>query len=218
MLGDDIYDLLSVVISIVANETTLQSHGFPVNSTATQGPLLFDLVLVRAIESCQTYIAEVLRLIYEKHPASAGDLEKVGFDFVLSFDSIEELVSAGIEQKVHVLSNKSMADLDTYVQKVHGFSLFATDDQRQHASWLIAIRNLMVHNRSIVNRRLLDRQPASGYKIGDCLKLNLSENLAHLRFLIDWICDVDVRLIERFSLPSQPRSPRPKRLVPWEKS
>jgi hypothetical protein len=100
------------------------------------------LAIVKAIESCQTYVAEVLHLIYKKHPASVGGSEKVDFAFLLNFDSIEELVSAVVEQKVQALSYKSMADLETYVQKVHGFSLFANDDQEQHASWLVEIRNL----------------------------------------------------------------------------
>ena len=218
VLGDDLYDLLALIVSIVADQTTLQSHGLPVNSTVTKTLLLFDFFLVKAIEVCQTYIAEVLQLIYKKHPASLGGSEKVEFAFVLGFDSIEKLVSAVVEQRVQALSYKSMADLDAYVQKVSGFSLFVNEDQRQHASWLVEVRNLMVHNRGIVNGRFLDRQPVSDYKIGDHLNISLSENSEHLIFLIDWIVDLDMRLIEKFSLPSLPRSPRPKLPVPWEKT
>ena len=44
---------------------------------------------------------------------------------------------------------------------------------------------------------------------------SVSENSEHLILLFDWIADLDMRLIEKFSLPSQPRSPRPKLFVPW---
>jgi hypothetical protein len=210
LLADEIYALLSLVHSIAANQATLQRHGLSVNSTATDTSLLFDLVLIRAIDACQTYVAEALQLVYKKYPAAIGGSEQVDFGLVLRFDSIEELVTAVVEQKVHDLSYKSMGDLDTYVEKAHGFSLFVNDDQRQRASRLVDIRNVIVHNRGIVNKRFLDRQPGSGYKLGDPLKINLAENSGHLIFLMEWIADLDFRVIEKFSLASQPRSPRPK--------
>ena len=48
---------------------------------------------------------------------------------------------------------------------------------------LVEVRNLIVHNRGIVNRRFLDRRPTSGYKTGDGVNPSVSENSEHLIFL-----------------------------------
>jgi hypothetical protein len=55
-----------------------------------------------------------------------------------------------------------------------------------------------------------ERNPKSTMSLGDRVRYGHLEALAELQFLIDWIMDLDVRISEKYDLPTQPRIPRPK--------
>jgi hypothetical protein len=87
--------------------------------------------------------------------------------------------------------------------------LFVDNSQRDRAVYLIALRNLIVHNQGIVDEHFIRLYPeAPG--IGTRIQIGVHENSKSLRFFVDWIMDLDVHMIEKFSLPTLPRTPRPK--------
>jgi hypothetical protein len=123
---------------------------------------------------------------------------------------LTDLIRDLAERKVHELSYQSLTELDKYLSEHFKFSLFHNNEQRSHAVRLVDIRNLIVHNRGIVNKLYKKRQPMSTEQIGDRLRYVGSSALEELIFLIDWIADLDIRFYEKFGLPVQVRVPRPR--------
>jgi hypothetical protein len=198
-----------LVQATVANALLLENRGIE-PERAGVGRLLFKMCLVRAVDSALAYMSAVLELIYHQYPGALRSKERVDVDYVLQFNSAEDLLHALIERKVHGLSFRSLTDLDEYVSQNLGLSLFANKEQRARAVRLVDVRNLVVHNRGVVNRIFKERNPKSDEAVGDRISYNHADALGELLFTIDWIMDLDFRLIQKFKVPTKPRVPRPK--------
>jgi hypothetical protein len=206
--GDGIYELLKLVTAIVDNSLPLEKAGGTADNDAV-GQVLFDMCLCRATDLSLTYISSVLRLVYLKQPNALRSSEKVDVNFIFQFTSMDQLLLALLERKVRALSFQSLNDLDADFSKRLGMPLFANDSHRARAVQLVALRNLIVHNQGIVDEHFMRQYPdAPG--LGTRIQVGDSENNEALLFLVDWIADLDVRMIEKFSLPTRPRIPRPK--------
>jgi hypothetical protein len=159
-------------------------------------------------------VSNALQLVYRHRPEALKSNEKIEIDYVLEFASMDELTKELADRKVASLSYRSLADLDTHVSDKLGISLFSSEEQRVHTIRLVDIRNLIVHNRGVVNRMFKVRQPGSSEKLGDRVRFT-TDAFPELQFLVGWIADLDVRISEKFSLPTQPRVPRPKPPLPF---
>lgn len=210
LFGDDIVEVLKVIRAVLSNLKTISTlRGQP--DVEAISSILFEACFTRVVDRALTYVAGSLHAVFRKHPASAQVKEKVDITFVSGFASIDELVEAMLERRVHELSYRSLIDLDEYFQTTLKFSLFSSgssDEQRKRAVRLVAERNLLVHNRGIVNRVFLERTHGSSLRVGDRIQYDAEAVFRELRFLLDWVCDLDIRLIEKFGLETQPRTPR----------
>ncbi len=208
LYGDDVYDVIKVLVGASTNASALLKVKQKPDLAAVSSTF-FEMCLTRAVDICITYISNILRLVFERFPEALKTEDKVKVSFVLQFSSMDDLVTELVEQKVQDLSYRSLEDLDEHLVKTLKISLFANSEQRQRAIWLVSIRNLIVHNRGIVNERFKKRNPQSSEKVGDKMQIT-ANSLDELKFLLDWIMDFDCRFIEKFRLPTQPRVPRPK--------
>lgn len=207
--GDDIVDVMKVIRATLSNLKATGSLGGQPDANAISS-ILFEACLTRVVDRALTYVSSSLHAVFRKYPASAQAKEKVDLTFVARFTSIDELLEAMLERRVHELSYRSLSDLDEYFQTTLKFSLFSADEQRKRAVRLVAERNLLIHNRGIVNRIFLERTNDSSLAIGDRIQYDAEAAMSELEFLLDWVCDLDIRLIEKFGLGTQLRTPREK--------
>jgi hypothetical protein len=209
--GDGICELFNLVAAIGNNSLRLEKAGGTADDDAV-GQVLFDMCLCRAVDLSLTYVSSALRLVYLRQPRALRSSEKVDVNFILQYASMDELVLALLDRKVRALSFQSLSDLDAEVSRRLGLPLFADDCQRDRAVRLVLLRNLIVHNQGIVDQHFM-QEYSDAPGIGTRVHIGVDENGKALRFLVDWIMDLDVRLIEKFSLPTLPRTPRPKPAV-----
>lgn len=207
LFSDDIVEIMRVVRATIANVAGLTALGGQPDLNGVGGAI-FEMCLSRAVDRSLTYISNALHCVFRKHPEAAQAKETVDITFVLGFDTIGDLVDSLIERRVHELSYRSLNDLDAYFQKSMKFSLFASDEQRNHAVRLVAERNLIVHNRGVVNQIFRERISDSKVEVGDRVGYDGIAALREITFLLHWIADLDLRLIEKFGLASQPRTLR----------
>lgn len=209
VFGDDIVEIVRTIRATLANTDQVSALGGQPDANAV-GNILFEMCLTRAVDRALTYVSNALHSVFRKYPASAQAKEKVDITFLLEFGSISELVNALVERRVHELSYRSLNDLDDHFQANLKISLFASKAQRFRAGRLVAERNLIVHNRGVVNHIFKERAPESAANVGEQVRYSPQAALEEIGFLMNWIADLDVRLIEKFGLASQPRSPRRK--------
>jgi hypothetical protein len=206
--GDTIYEIMTLVGAIVKSQTKLKEAGVEAIPEVF-GQALFDMCLCRAIDASLMYITDSLRAIYRTKPAALRSSEKIDVNFIMEHSSMDELITAILERRVYELSYKGLDDLCGELSKKLGIGLFFDDQQKGEAVRLVGIRNLLVHNRGIVNEKFKRDNPKSTEKVGNSVRLAVKENSAAMIFLINWIADLDVRLIEKFGLPTVPRVQRP---------
>jgi uncharacterized protein YutE (UPF0331/DUF86 family) len=206
--GDSIYEIMTLAGAIVKSQTKLKEAGVEMIPELF-GQALFDMCLCKAIDSSLTYITDSLRAIYRTKPDALRSSEKIDVNFIMEHSSMDELIAAILERRVYELSYKSIDDLSGELSKKLGVGLFFDDPQKAEAVRLVGIRNLLVHNRGIVNEKFKRDNPKSIEKVGNSVRLAAKENSAAMIFLVSWIADLDVRLIEKFGLPTVPRVPRP---------
>lgn len=205
----DVVEIFSLLHQTLANAKAHENEGFPPDGIAWLNTLI-EMCVTRAIDSCLAYVSSVLQLIHRQHPEALKSKEKIELDYILQFGSMDELVRALVERKVHALSYRSLTDLDEYLSERLGLSLFSNEDQRVRAVLLVDVRNLIVHNRGFVNRVFKERNPKSTQALGDRVRFNESTTESDLLFLIEWVMDLDIRLAQKFGIPTSPRIPGPK--------
>jgi len=88
---------------------------------------------------------------------------------------------------------------------------------------LIATRNIIAHNRGVVDERYIRSVPSSGFQIGDSRTMEVDELFQALALLHRVVCETDEAAIQKFRLDSvsiaistkleEPEAPTPASLA-----
>lgn len=166
--------------------------------------LILEMMLCRATDNFLTYLSELLALVFRSRPETLRSAETVRLDKVLKHATMEDLVRDLAERKVNQLSYQGMRDLSAYLSERLGFELFPNALNLERAVRTIEFRNLIVHNRGIVNDLFLSRVPGEAGKVGEPLNLDTDQIFDDLNFIAVSVYDVDSRAVEKFRLPVGP--------------
>ena len=169
------------------------------------GPL-YEMMLCRLVDNFQTYITEILTEIYSIHPdllVQSGIKLQLTADNVFSAGSLEELRGRVIERHVRGLIYENFAKLvKTLADPTQlKFKLFTRKYAIVIASDFFEVRNLLVHNRGVINHTFLDRvQKLQNVQLGqrpnvDPRYLNIAAN-----FFFHHASEIDKRAVKQFKL------------------
>jgi hypothetical protein len=141
------------------------------------------MVAARGVDNFLTFLSELLALLFRERPETLRSSEQqVKVAFVLQHNSMEELTEALGERRVEQLAYAGMRELADRLDDQLGFQLFETEDELRRAIEFIEARNLIVHNRGIVNRTYISRVPWKRAELGERVTLgDVVENLLWLR-------------------------------------
>src|SRR5882757_8909549 len=78
-------------------------------------------------------------------------------------------ISTLAEQTVNELAYQSLKDLAKFLSKKLQLPLFMKDEQLENAALCVDIRNIITHNRGIVNRFFAQRHPEFATAVGSRL-------------------------------------------------
>jgi hypothetical protein len=95
-----------------------------------------------------------------------------------------------------------LSDLITYFDK-RGLVLFADPKEAARAIEIAEIRNIIVHNHSIVNRIFKSRLPNYPADIGDSIQISMQKAAETIEFLMSSTLDIDTRAAEKFHLEQE---------------
>jgi hypothetical protein len=180
-----------------------------------QSQLLLQMTLVRGVENYLAYLSELLALLFEGRPETMrakldegvqrrGDQpESVPLDLVLEHETMEDLIGSLVERRVTNLSNRGLYELASYLSGKLGFDLHDATRLRE-ITRAVEFRNLIVHNRAVVNRAFLRRLPDEDMGLGDQLELDVESVFKVLSMLATELADVDERAIRKWQLPASP--------------
>lgn len=178
-----------------------------VHAHAPLVPLLRELIFCRMVDRYLLYVSELLLAIYRARPeclkAGDGDGEPtVRLSVILEHQSMDGLLAELIEERVQDLSFKGIAELTKYVHKRLGFDLFENNDHRNYGVFMVEVRNVLVHNRGVVNRRFLRRVPYMSAKLGERVQMTDDQFLPNFRVVLLFAELLDRRAVAEYRLPT----------------
>ncbi len=167
--------------------------------------VLIQLIYCGVVDNYLSYVSEVLALIFRTRPETLRSGETERLDEILTYSTMEELISALAEKRVNHLSYQGMGELSKDLSSRLGFDLFPEADDMVRAVRIIEMRNLIVHNRGIISKRFLSKTPNFPGKVGDSIDFEDAHRKQELFLDIDFLAhsaaDVDQRACVKFDLP-----------------
>jgi hypothetical protein len=163
---------------------------------------LLEMFLSRAVDNFQIYIVEMLREVLHKQPRIlSASKQEITLGYVLQFDSIEGLTRDWIEGKVTALSYDGFGDLESWCQ-ARGIPLLVPEGQRDQIVELLAIRNLIVHRRGVVDDRYKKAAAAAKFNTGEQRTLHVDDLVSALDLLDQVVFITDGAVLGKFALSS----------------
>ncbi len=162
---------------------------------------LLEMFLCRAVDSFQVYVVDIIREVLTRKPEIlSGRRQEISLGQILSFDSIEAFVQDVIESKVTSLSYEGFAELEGWCSD-RGIPLVVPHGSRRDVVELIATRNLIVHNRGVVDARYLNAAGDSQFTVGNKRRIKTDEYHEALDLLNRIVAATDGAVAAKFGIP-----------------
>jgi hypothetical protein len=124
------------------------------------------MTFCRGVNSFQTYLTDLLTMIFEARPETLKSQKKVTREFCVEHFAANDLIAALAEQTVNELAYQSLKDVAEFFEDTLHLPLFTDGKHLEQAALHVDIRNLITHNRGIVNRFFLQRHPTFPAALG----------------------------------------------------
>ncbi|HET6145570.1 MAG TPA: hypothetical protein VFE02_18855 [Candidatus Acidoferrales bacterium] len=161
------------------------------------------MAVCRVVDNYLIYVSDLLALIFTARPETLKSSEVVTLEIVLSNQTTPQLINAIVRRRVDKLSYQGMKELLDFCSKQLKFPLFKDQNDAIEAIHLVEIRNIIVHNRGLVNDTFLRRVKESGLSKGHQIKLVWQEVLNYANFLSRSVANLEYDAGEKFGI-SQP--------------
>lgn len=164
---------------------------------------LLETAFLRTVDNYLTYLSELLATIFRVRPEVLKSRETVTVEKILEHETMGELISTLADEKVNQLAYKGMRELAKYFMERLGLPIVYEEEHLPQLIRVIATRNLLVHNRGVVNQVYNQTVDADFRRpIGERVPLSLELHLADI-LLMDLACrTTDCHAIEKFGLPT----------------
>ncbi len=165
--------------------------------------LELEFQLSRTTDHFLTYLSDLLGAIFILRPETMKSSETVRVEEVLQHKTMDEVVRALAARKVGKLSYQGMKALADELQTKMGFPLFGCEHDLARAVRIVESRNLIVHNRGVVNDTFLSRTGLK-YPPGDRLPLQPKPVSDDMDLVAAFVFDIDRRAASKWGLARQP--------------
>lgn len=162
------------------------------------------------------YLSDVIQLAIRENPEILKSQEQIKLEEILSFRSYNEILDYIIDKKLTELSYQGIDKIQEYISNRLGIKEFCTSEQKTILKITIESRNIISHNRGIINDIFLSRTNSHErfkFQKGEKLNLRLDDfeflalNCLNVTFSIDqMICDKFKIKRKRFSTWSDSQS------------
>lgn len=165
------------------------------------------ILATRYVDNFLAYVAEMMSALFQVKPSALSSKEQVYLEDVLRHATIEEFVTWAADDRVNRLSYKGFATIAEYFEARFGLPLVENEDLRRDLIRGVAVRNLLVHRRGVVDRRFVNALRAehietAGYELGTVLTdFSTGETLPAITTAVR---SIETRVVAKFGLPVLP--------------
>jgi len=193
------------VVSKITPADLAQSNPGPRTKALRQSAQeLLELFLARSVDSFETYIVSIIRAVLRKQPRILSDSKHdLDIKTILDHSSIDSLVYDLAERKVSGLSYSGFEDLQSWCN-THGIALTVPAGKRDEVIELIATRNVIAHNRGVIDQKYLGIVKAPRFKADERRTLHSYELFTAIGLLCQIIEAAHGAVASKFGLEMLP--------------
>lgn len=161
---------------------------------------LGSMMYIKTVDNFQNYFKEILSEIVIVRPEILKSKDTEKLDFILSFNSKEDMIKAIAEKKINSLFYLGINDIKKYFSDKLKVEIFK--DKEYDINLIVKQRNLAVHNRGIINKEFMKEFPNEKDLIeGHSLKFDFTyvEKINHILYAM--INEIDKTLSKKYNLP-----------------
>lgn len=174
-----------------------------VGQMTSHSQYLNEMTFCRGVNSFQTYLAELLTLIFEARPETLKSQKMVTREFCVEHYAANDLIAALAKQTVDELAYRSLKDVARFFEKTLRLPLFTKKEDLEKTALHVDIRNVITHNRGIVDTLFVQRHPEFSSELGHPISLKKdSDTGEQLGGLLFFARQLDLRAIQKFGLPT----------------
>ncbi|MGW1031632.1 hypothetical protein ACWD4Z_05500 [Streptomyces antibioticus] len=163
-------------------------------------PARLEMAQARSVDNFLTYISDILTQAIITRPDLLKTQEQVTLEEVLSHSSLEEFVRWAAERRVNQLSFKGLPEIAEYVEKRLGMKLHSSDDDWTSLKESVAVRNLTVHRRGVVDERFLWIFKTATVKAGERFPIPIELLASTMKCTMRVVRDFDERVAQKFDI------------------
>jgi uncharacterized protein YutE (UPF0331/DUF86 family) len=160
---------------------------------------ILEMFFCRVIDNFQNYLVDVITEILKVKPYILSSKEPtISMEQILNKGSIEELLQEIIESKVNSLSYKGFKTINEWCKK-KGIPLEVSDKLDIMVEF-IALRNIIVHNRTIIDKKFISTVKRTDLKIGEKFKITTDYFFEAIKVINQVVIRTDRKILEKFNL------------------
>lgn len=164
--------------------------------------VLLEMFLGRLVDNFQVFLVDLVRMVLHAKPAMLSTRQQtLTLEELLKYDRIEELVHDIIERRVNALTYEGFGELRSWCAE-RGLQIEVPAAHSDAVIELIATRNVIAHNRGVVDERYLRTVQNPRFGLGEVRKLEVDDLLSALALLHRIVAETDQCAAEKFRLPT----------------
>ena len=163
-------------------------------------PLLHEMLFCMFINTYLQFVTGILKEIFRSRRDMMRSTKTETWETILSFQSIDDLLSFGVEKRVHDLAFLGLRELTSNLRDRNGIDLFPDESDLTRAIRSIEIRNLLTHNRGIINRIILERAGIPSDTLGQKIVVDGYFAIYAGIFFCNSAIEQESRLVAKFHL------------------
>jgi hypothetical protein len=178
------------------------------------GQAFLEMFVSRLVDNFQKYLVDVIREILRSKPAMLSTRQQtITLEELLKYERIEDLVHDVIERRVNSLSYEGFSELQRWCVE-RGIQIKVSASRQADVVELIATRNIIAHNRGLIDERYIRNVAWSKLKIGTCRVLYGEYLFEAFSLLGGIVYKTDTAARSKFGLPAVKIVPPTKRSEP----
>lgn len=123
--------------------------------------MFLELFLSRLIDNFQCYVVSIIREVLNVQPRILVNSQPaLSLEYIFQFQSVEELQSDLVEAKVNDISYQGFLKLKQWCSEKN-IPIITESEIESKLVELISIRNIIVHNRGVIDKKYLRSHPDS---------------------------------------------------------
>ena len=162
----------------------------PLVELAYHRQFFIGILLVRHVENYLNYLSSFLFEIFTQRPECMKSSEKVDLEFLLEHESMETLVHGIAKRKVESLSYSSFSALASFFEDHFSLSICPAE-HFEVVNEGIETRNIIVHNRCVINRRYVEKTGDKLDRVGEHRDLYESDLAGLIPILFEAVKSLD---------------------------